>query len=190
MLFESGWPLSCVSFWPRVECLAERKRERSFRLSPRSLPYPVQSQYLFRRTLLDWDSAVPSFASLLSPAPSYHPPFPLSWSTHVAMYPISDLTTFCRKTLGDVPPKLVVCISIFHQPSTRSHTHLQGASTTVVGSKVYLYVCPNLCFSAAIHPRLTSSPSGRSSRRRASDGHRHLHVRHRHLHLGKGSSEP
>ncbi|KAI0917329.1 hypothetical protein AcW1_007454 [Taiwanofungus camphoratus] len=37
------------------------------------------------------------------------------------MYPISDLTSFCRKTTGDVPPKLV------------------GASTTVVGSKVYLY---------------------------------------------------
>ncbi|EJF63431.1 regulatory protein ral2 [Dichomitus squalens] len=37
------------------------------------------------------------------------------------MYPISDLTAFCRKTTGDVPPKLV------------------GASTTVIGSKMYLY---------------------------------------------------
>ncbi|OBZ71369.1 Protein ral2 [Grifola frondosa] len=37
------------------------------------------------------------------------------------MYPISDLTAFCRSTTGDVPPKLV------------------GASTTVVGSKMYLY---------------------------------------------------
>ncbi|CCM05802.1 uncharacterized protein FIBRA_08036 [Fibroporia radiculosa] len=37
------------------------------------------------------------------------------------MYPISDLTAFCRKTTGDVPPQLV------------------GASTTVVGSKMYLY---------------------------------------------------
>ncbi|PCH40104.1 regulatory protein ral2 [Wolfiporia cocos MD-104 SS10] len=37
------------------------------------------------------------------------------------MYPISDLTAFCRKTTGDVPPKLV------------------GASTTVVGGKMYLY---------------------------------------------------
>ncbi|KAH9950594.1 regulatory protein ral2 [Amylocystis lapponica] len=37
------------------------------------------------------------------------------------MYPISDLTAFCRRTTGDVPPKLV------------------GASTTVVGSKMYLY---------------------------------------------------
>lgn len=26
------------------------------------------------------------------------------------MYPISDLTAFCRKTTGDVPPKLVVRI--------------------------------------------------------------------------------
>ncbi|KAI0070397.1 regulatory protein ral2 [Panus rudis PR-1116 ss-1] len=37
------------------------------------------------------------------------------------MYPIADLTAFCRRTTGDVPPKLV------------------GASTTVVGSKMYLY---------------------------------------------------
>ncbi|OCH85579.1 regulatory protein ral2 [Obba rivulosa] len=37
------------------------------------------------------------------------------------MYPISDLTAYCRRTSGDVPPKLV------------------GASTTVVGSKMYLY---------------------------------------------------
>ncbi|EPQ54558.1 galactose oxidase [Gloeophyllum trabeum ATCC 11539] len=37
------------------------------------------------------------------------------------MHSISDLTTFCRKTTGDVPPKLV------------------GASTTVVGSKMYLF---------------------------------------------------
>jgi leucine-zipper-like transcriptional regulator 1 len=36
------------------------------------------------------------------------------------MYPISDLTTFCRKTLGDVPPKLVVCIPL---PSS-IHPHL------------------------------------------------------------------
>ncbi|KAG6330535.1 hypothetical protein ID866_8555 [Astraeus odoratus] len=38
------------------------------------------------------------------------------------MHSISDLTTFSRKTTGDVPPKLV------------------GASTTVVGSKVYLFL--------------------------------------------------
>ncbi|KAA1469937.1 galactose oxidase [Dentipellis sp. KUC8613] len=37
------------------------------------------------------------------------------------MHSVSDLTTFCRKTTGDVPPKLV------------------GASTTVVGSKMYLF---------------------------------------------------
>ncbi|KZV63498.1 galactose oxidase [Peniophora sp. CONT] len=37
------------------------------------------------------------------------------------MHSVSDLTTFSRPTSGDVPPKLV------------------GASTTVVGSKVYLY---------------------------------------------------
>ncbi|KAF8555731.1 galactose oxidase [Imleria badia] len=37
------------------------------------------------------------------------------------MHSISDLTTFCRKTSGDVPAKLV------------------GASTTVVGSKMYLF---------------------------------------------------
>ncbi|KAG6903254.1 hypothetical protein C0995_000149 [Termitomyces sp. Mi166 len=38
------------------------------------------------------------------------------------MHSINDLTTFCRKTTGDVPEKLV------------------GASTTVVGSKMYLFV--------------------------------------------------
>ncbi|KAG6836144.1 hypothetical protein H0H93_010977 [Arthromyces matolae] len=37
------------------------------------------------------------------------------------MHSINDLTTFCRKTTGDVPAKLV------------------GASTTVVGSKMYLF---------------------------------------------------
>ncbi|KAI0269791.1 galactose oxidase [Gloeopeniophorella convolvens] len=37
------------------------------------------------------------------------------------MHSVSDLTTFSKKTSGDVPPKLV------------------GASTTVVGDKVYLY---------------------------------------------------
>ncbi|KAL4267578.1 hypothetical protein AB1N83_002785 [Pleurotus pulmonarius] len=37
------------------------------------------------------------------------------------LHSISDLTTFCRKTIGDVPAKLV------------------GASTTVVGSKMYLF---------------------------------------------------
>ncbi|OAX40956.1 galactose oxidase [Rhizopogon vinicolor AM-OR11-026] len=37
------------------------------------------------------------------------------------MHSISDLTTFCRKTTGDIPPKLV------------------GASTTVVADKMYLF---------------------------------------------------
>ncbi|KAH7928465.1 galactose oxidase [Leucogyrophana mollusca] len=37
------------------------------------------------------------------------------------MHSISDLTTFCRKTTGDVPSRLV------------------GATTTVVGSKMYLF---------------------------------------------------
>ncbi|KAJ7600840.1 hypothetical protein C8J56DRAFT_767331 [Mycena floridula] len=38
------------------------------------------------------------------------------------LHSIYDLTTACRKTTGDVPSKLV------------------GASTTVVGSKMYLFV--------------------------------------------------
>ncbi|EEB99015.1 hypothetical protein MPER_01374, partial [Moniliophthora perniciosa FA553] len=37
------------------------------------------------------------------------------------LHSIYDLTTSCRKTTGDVPAKLV------------------GASTTVVGSKMYLF---------------------------------------------------
>ena len=42
------------------------------------------------------------------------------------LHSIYDLTTFCRKTSGDVPPKLV------------------GASTTVVGRKMYLFVSTHL----------------------------------------------
>lgn len=37
------------------------------------------------------------------------------------MHSISDLTTFCRKTTGDVPPKLVVCI---HSLSSFTVRHL------------------------------------------------------------------
>lgn len=36
-----------------------------------------------------------------------------------AMHSISDLTTFSRKTSGDVPPKLVVCLHILAEPSIR-----------------------------------------------------------------------
>ena len=33
-------------------------------------------------------------------------------STLAAMYPIADLTAFCRRTSGDVPPKLVVSLRV------------------------------------------------------------------------------
>ena len=57
------------------------------------------------------------------------------------MHSVSDLTTFSRKTSGEVPPKLVVRI-IPPQSTYLLFTfyHPQGASTTVVGDKVYLYV--------------------------------------------------
>jgi hypothetical protein len=57
------------------------------------------------------------------------------------MHSVSDLTTFSRKTSGEVPPKLVVR-TIPSQSTFGLFTfyHLQGASTTVVGDKVYLYV--------------------------------------------------
>jgi hypothetical protein len=60
------------------------------------------------------------------------------------MHSVSDLTTFSRKTSGDVPPKLVVRTSVANSriaPSIFIFA-LQGASTTVVGDKVYLYVGP------------------------------------------------
>lgn len=45
--------------------------------------------------------------TLSSPSP-FLPPSPPGRPAQVTMYPISDLTTFCRRALGDVPPKLVV----------------------------------------------------------------------------------
>jgi hypothetical protein len=56
------------------------------------------------------------------------------------MHSISDLTTFCRKTTGDVPSKLVVCL-LFPFRTQYLLTLGQGGSTTVVGSKMYLFVC-------------------------------------------------
>jgi len=89
------------------------------------------------------------------------------------MHSVSDLTTFSRKTAGDVPPKLVVRIiairSVLLLPFLISA--MQGASTTVVGDKVYLYV------GILFHP--SSVPStldhvGRSSRDRTQNGHRYV----------------
>ena len=37
------------------------------------------------------------------------------------MYPISDLTAFCRKTTGDVPPKLVVSARCYVLPEAPLH---------------------------------------------------------------------
>lgn len=59
------------------------------------------------------------------------------------MHSVSDLTTFSRKTSGDVPPKLVVRIVVYRAVFVLPFiSALQGASTTVVGDKVYLYVGP------------------------------------------------
>jgi len=62
------------------------------------------------------------------------------------MHSVSDLTTFSRKTSGDVPPKLIVRIFAADARITPSIfiSALQGASTTVVGDKVYLYASPPL----------------------------------------------
>ena len=149
-----------------------------------SLPslYPVKLPYHSHRVPF-------RVASDISSPISLPPPRPLStlwWSSQTTMYPISDLTTFCKKTLGDVPPRLVVCIQTLRSEDPHFHSCFQGASTTVVGSKVYLYVRPN---STANRLRLIFSCPGRSSRRRASDGHGHLHVRHRNLHMGKDPTE-
>ena len=56
------------------------------------------------------------------------------------LHSIYDLTTFCRKTSGDVPAKLVVCSVIFSTCTQIHHFGSQGASTTVIGSKMYLFV--------------------------------------------------
>lgn len=68
----------------------------------------------------------------------------LAHPVHPPMHSVSDLTTFSRKTSGDVPPKLVVRIFPADARITPSIfiSALQGASTTVVGDKVYLYVGP------------------------------------------------
>jgi len=58
------------------------------------------------------------------------------------MHSISDLTTYCRRTTGDVPAKLVVCQfnTTPHSPHLLNFLIYQGASTTVVGTKMYLFV--------------------------------------------------
>ena len=58
------------------------------------------------------------------------------------MHSVADLTTFSRPTTGDVPPKLVVSLhtQALSQVIIHSITY-QGASTTVVGDKMYIFVC-------------------------------------------------
>lgn len=51
--------------------------------------------------------------ALLVPSSSAAPPRRLSVS-RTMLHSIYDLTTFCRKTTGDVPAKLVVRISVCH----------------------------------------------------------------------------
>lgn len=58
------------------------------------------------------------------------------------MHSVSDLTTSARKTTGDVPPKLVVRPHPSLSALTLTLTLTQGASTTVVGDKMYLFVRP------------------------------------------------
>ena len=62
------------------------------------------------------------------------------------MQSVSSITTYSQKTSGDVPPKLVVRIFAADARITPSIfiSASQGASTTVVGDKVYLYVSPPL----------------------------------------------
>jgi len=63
------------------------------------------------------------------------------------LHSIYDLTTFCRKTTGDVPAKLVVCSLISNICTRIHHFCSQGASTTVIGSKMYLFVSISSPFS-------------------------------------------
>lgn len=96
--------------------MVERTRARSLNISQAiaSLPFRVNPP------LIPFTVAVLNCVSHLPPPP-FLPSPPLWWPAQATMYPISDLTTFCRKTLGDVPPKLVVCIPpLHHSPRTLS----------------------------------------------------------------------
>lgn len=62
------------------------------------------------------------------------------------LHSIYDLTTFCRKTTGDVPAKLVVCSIVLSACIQIHHFCSQGASTTVIGSKMYLFVSISFLF--------------------------------------------
>ena len=76
------------------------------------------------------------------------------------LHSIYDLTTFCRKTSGDVPAKLVVCSVILSTCIQIHHFCSQGASTTVIGSKMYLFVSISFLSSVPDY-NLTYSQGGR-----------------------------
>ena len=76
------------------------------------------------------------------------------------LHSIYDLTTFCRKTSGDVPAKLVVCSVILSTCIQIHHFCLQGASTTVIGSKMYLFVSISL-LSSVLDYNLAYTQGGR-----------------------------
>ena len=124
-----------------------------------------------------------SSPSALLPSSSAPPP---PRPARAQMYPISDLTAFCRRTTGDVPPKLVVSHPVPRHRSCAQPSS-QGASTTVVGSKMYLYVRP--CFLDASRCVLTLT-AGRTSGLGAAHGSRHIHVRSRDLPLGQARAAP
>lgn len=87
------------------------------------------------------------------------------------LHSIYDLTTFCRKTTGDVPAKLVVCSLITLNICIQIyHCCLQGASTTVIGSKMYLFVSTPFP-SSILDFKLTERQGGRlvTERRMVSD---------------------
>jgi hypothetical protein len=62
---------------------------------------------------------------------------------YAAMHSISDLTTFCRKTTGDVPPKLVVSPSLPFTMCDESIFHALGIIDDSCGLQdVSLRTCP------------------------------------------------
>ena len=76
------------------------------------------------------------------------------------LHSIYDLTTYCRKTSGDVPAKLVVCSVILSICNHILHFCSQGASTTVIGSKMYLFVSISF-LSSVLDYKLTYTQGGR-----------------------------
>lgn len=69
-------------------------------------------------------TAPPLVSAGLSPSPICLPTSVHKAYTCSIMYPIADLTAFCKRTTGDVPPKLVVCTNLSCPNTRHSPSHV------------------------------------------------------------------